>query len=91
MPLTVQHEWSHTKGACHVAVYNAGGSYILSGGQDRSIKLVNAESGALVNTYSGHGYEVLGIAVSTDNSRFASCGGDRACVPFPNLATRRES
>lgn len=71
------HSWSHVKGPAHVATYNAGGSYILSGGQDRTIKLVNSASGALVNTYSGHGYEVLGIAVSHDNSRFASCGGDR--------------
>lgn len=74
------HSWSHVKGPAHVATYNAGGSYILSGGQDRTIKLVNAATGALVNTYSGHGYEVLGIAVSHDNSRFASCGGDRGCV-----------
>lgn len=74
------HSWSHVKGAAHVATYNAGGTYILSGGQDRAIKLVNSTTGSLVNTYSGHGYEVLGIAVSHDNSRFASCGGDRGCV-----------
>lgn len=74
------HSWSHVKGPAHVATYNAGGSYILSGGQDRTIKLVNAATGALVNTYSGHGYEVLGIAVSHDNSRFASCGGDRGVI-----------
>lgn len=71
------HSYTHAKGAAHVAVYNAGGSYILSGGQDRAIKLVNADTGAQVNTYSGHGYEVLGISVAHDNSRFASCGGDR--------------
>jgi mitogen-activated protein kinase organizer 1 len=80
-PPRLLHTWSHAKGPCHIAVFNAGGTYVLSGGQDRLIKLVNADTGTLVNTYSGHGYEVLGIAVTADNSRFASCGGDRRWVP----------
>lgn len=86
------------KGAAHVAVYNSGSSYILSGGADRTIKLTNAKTGVQVKVYGGHGYEVLGIAWSVafrlpplrrqrltrrggrstrDNTRFASCGGDR--------------
>lgn len=71
------HSYSHAKGAANVAVYNVGGTYILSGGADRTIQLVNADTGSKVNAYTGHGYEVLGIAVAHDNSRFASCGGDR--------------
>ena len=31
----------------------------------------------LVQTYSAHGYEVLDLAVSDDNARFVSVGGDR--------------
>ncbi|MCJ1295051.1 hypothetical protein MMC34_006612 [Xylographa carneopallida] len=31
----------------------------------------------LIQTYSAHGYEVLDLAVSADNARFASVGGDR--------------
>ena len=31
----------------------------------------------LIQTYSAHGHEVLDIAVSDDNARFASVGGDR--------------
>lgn len=34
--------------------------------------------GRLIQTYSGHGHEVLSLAVSADNARFASAGGDRA-------------
>ncbi|KAF6828156.1 mitogen-activated protein kinase organizer 1 (WD domain-containing protein) [Colletotrichum musicola] len=34
--------------------------------------------GRLIQTYASHGYEVLDLAVATDNERFASCGGDRA-------------
>ncbi|RWA09972.1 hypothetical protein EKO27_g5143 [Xylaria grammica] len=34
--------------------------------------------GRLIQTYSAHGYEVLSLSVSADNSRFASAGGDRS-------------
>ncbi|KAK3403090.1 WD40-repeat-containing domain protein [Sordaria brevicollis] len=34
--------------------------------------------GRLIQTFSAHGYEVLSLAVSTDNATFASSGGDRA-------------
>ncbi|KAI4143570.1 MAG: hypothetical protein LQ340_006957, partial [Diploschistes diacapsis] len=34
-------------------------------------------SAGLVQSYSAHGYEVLDIAVTSDNARFASVGGDR--------------
>ncbi|KAH7318689.1 WD40-repeat-containing domain protein [Stachybotrys elegans] len=34
--------------------------------------------GRLVQTYSAHGYEVLGLAVASDNEHFVSVGGDRA-------------
>lgn len=37
-----------------------------------------APQGRLIQTYAAHGYEVLSLAVSGDNARFASCGGDRA-------------
>ncbi|KAL2023951.1 hypothetical protein VTK56DRAFT_728 [Thermocarpiscus australiensis] len=36
--------------------------------------------GRLIQTYTGHGYEVLSLSVSTDNARFASAGGDRAVL-----------
>ena len=31
----------------------------------------------MVQTYGAHGYEVLDIAVSDDNARFVSVGGDK--------------
>ncbi|BGP57087.1 hypothetical protein JCM8202_006317 [Rhodotorula sphaerocarpa] len=77
-PSHLQFELDAHKGAVHTAVYNAGASYILTGGADKQIRLTNAKSGAQVKVYSGHGYEVLGIACSYDNTRIASCGGDRS-------------
>jgi len=65
------------KGSVHVAVYSTGGQHLLTGGQDRTIKLWNPTKGSLVQTYEAHGWEVLGLVASHDNSRFASCGGDR--------------
>ncbi|MCJ1257664.1 hypothetical protein MMC24_005490 [Lignoscripta atroalba] len=57
---------------------------ILSGSSDRSIRLYNpikasasTPSSGLIQTYSAHGYEVLDLAVTDDNARFASVGGDR--------------
>jgi mitogen-activated protein kinase organizer 1 len=57
----------------------------LTGSTDRQIRLFNparasleqdAPSG-LVQTFSGHGYDVADLAVSSDNARFASGGGDK--------------
>jgi len=66
------------KGIVHVARYNHGGQYVLTGGQDRTIRLWNAQSGKFVKDYTGHGYEILGIAVSPNNSFLGSVGGDRS-------------
>jgi len=60
--------------------FNVEGNYCLSGGQDKIIRLWNPHKAICIKTYPGHGYEVTDIAVSMDNSRFASCGGDRS--PF---------
>ncbi|KNZ43994.1 hypothetical protein VP01_962g4 [Puccinia sorghi] len=69
---------SSGKGIVHVARYNHGGQYVLTGGQDRTIRLWNAQSGKFVKDYTGHGYEILGIAVSPNNSFIGSVGGDRS-------------
>ena len=55
---------SSHKGPVHIAVYNTGSSYLLTGGQDRQIKLWNPSTGVEVKSYSGHGYEVLGLCWS---------------------------
>lgn len=58
--------------------YSAGsGQYLLTGSSDRSVRLFNPASGTLIQTYSAHGYEVLDLAVASDNDRFVSVGGDK--------------
>ncbi|THH08143.1 hypothetical protein EW145_g2900 [Phellinidium pouzarii] len=67
------------KGAVHVARYSNGpAKYVLTGGQDRSVRLWNPATGLEIKTYAGHGYEVLSITVAHDNVKFASSGGDRS-------------
>ena len=68
---------------------------ILTGSSDRSIHLFNplkasasASKDGLVQTYSAHAYEVLDIAVTDDNARFASVGGDKQVFLW-DVATAR--
>ncbi|KAF3165296.1 hypothetical protein TWF788_000817 [Orbilia oligospora] len=65
-------------GPVHCVTYSSGaGQYILTGGQDRKIHLFNSSTTSHIQTYDSHGYEILSLAVSPDNSRFASVGGDK--------------
>ncbi|MCJ1432663.1 hypothetical protein MMC27_002020 [Xylographa pallens] len=80
-------------GPVHCVTFSAGaGQYVLTGSSDRTIRLYNPLKAApsalaadaspptapgLIQTYAAHGYEVLDLAVSADNARFASVGGDR--------------
>ncbi|KAL1743485.1 WD40-repeat-containing domain protein [Schizophyllum fasciatum] len=67
------------RGPIHVARYAKGSAkYVLTAGQDRTVRLWNAGTGAEIKTYAAHGYEVLGLAVAHDNAKFASGGGDRS-------------
>ncbi|TKA83570.1 hypothetical protein B0A55_00371, partial [Friedmanniomyces simplex] len=68
-------------GPVHALAFSASsGQYLLTGSQDRSIRLFNPASSKLIQTYSAHGYEVLDLAVSQDNARFASVGGDKVVL-----------
>ena len=52
------------KGPVHVARYAKGtAKYVLSGGQDRVVRLWNPSLGTMIKAYSAHGYEVLSISV----------------------------
>ncbi|KAF9937959.1 vacuolar sorting protein VPS33/slp1 [Modicella reniformis] len=57
--------------------YNSTGEYILTGGVDRTIRLWNPATRFCIKNYEAHGWEVLDLAVSPENGKFASCGGDK--------------
>lgn len=52
------------KGGVNVARYSKGtAKYVLTGGQDRTVRLWNANAGTEIKTFTAHGYEVLSITV----------------------------
>jgi mitogen-activated protein kinase organizer 1 len=52
------------KGPVHVARFAKGSAkYVLTGGQDRVVRLWNPKLGTVIKAYSAHGYEVLSISV----------------------------
>lgn len=81
---------SYVAGPVNAVTFSGGpGTYILTGSTDRAVHLSRAlpntnnaigspiETTSPIQKYEAHGYTVLDIAVASDNSRFASVGGDR--------------
>ena len=52
------------KGPVNVARYSKGSAkYILTGGQDKTVRLWNANLGTEIKAFAAHGYEVLSVTV----------------------------
>ncbi|XP_066563819.1 WD repeat domain-containing protein 83 [Amia ocellicauda] len=68
------------QGAVRAVRFNADGNYVLSCGSDKTLRLWSASRGALLKTYSGHGYEVLDADGSGDNSQLCSCSSDKTVI-----------
>lgn len=85
---------THTAPINTIAFSHNGGTYILSGSSDRQIHLSRTEPPANTKTptphdpppittqpiqrYTSHGYPVLSITVTTQNTHFASSSADRS-------------
>ncbi|KAJ7591556.1 WD40-repeat-containing domain protein [Mycena floridula] len=95
LPRTLHADLTSHKGPVNVARYAKGtAKYILTGGQDRTIRLWNASLGTEIKAFTAHGYEVLSISVAHDNAKFASSGGDRSVFLWDvatGVTTRRIS
>ncbi|CAG4995323.1 unnamed protein product [Parnassius apollo] len=60
--------------------FNVDGSYCLTCGADKKIKLWNPHKQLLLKTYGGHANEVLDAAGSCDSSHFVSCSSDKSVI-----------
>ncbi|KAL4778122.1 WD domain protein [Aspergillus varians] len=87
-PSQLVHTLKTHHGPVNAVTFSGGpGTYILTGSTDRAIHLSRAipngnnasviETTSPIQKYEAHGYSVLDIAVASDNSKFASVGGDR--------------
>jgi mitogen-activated protein kinase organizer 1 len=64
LPRTLHTTLENHKGGVNVARYSKGtAKYVLTGGQDRTVRLWNANAGTEIKTFAAHGYEVLSITV----------------------------
>lgn len=64
LPRTLHTTLGNHQGAVHVARYAKGSAkYILTAGQDRTVRLWNPDLGTEIKKYAAHGYEVLSVAV----------------------------
>jgi WD40 repeat protein len=71
---TLHQTLSNHRGPVHVVRYSKGSAkYVLSGGQDRTVRLWNPDLGTEIKKFEAHGYEVLSIAVSVICSSFVCC------------------
>ncbi|EEB05555.1 MAPK organizer 1 family WD repeat protein [Schizosaccharomyces japonicus yFS275] len=69
-----------TKEALNVVRFNTTGNYVLTGGNDRLVRIWNSYTKLCIREFQGHLKEVLDIDVVDDSSKFASCGGDRSVL-----------
>lgn len=68
------------QGAVRAVRFNVDGSYCLTCGSDRKLKLWNPYRSLLLKTYGGHGNEVLDACGSNDSSQIVSCSSDKSVI-----------
>ncbi|KAL8867525.1 MAG: hypothetical protein Q9174_005611, partial [Haloplaca sp. 1 TL-2023] len=53
------------------------GTFFVSGGFDKNVKIYSADDWSLAKSLSGHSGNVLGVDVTADSRWIVSCGHDR--------------
>ncbi|XP_026465609.1 WD repeat domain-containing protein 83-like [Ctenocephalides felis] len=80
------------QGAIRAVRYNIDGTYCITCGADKKLKLWNAHKSLLLKTYGGHANEVLDAAGSCDSSQILSGSSDKSVILWDvasGLPTRR--
>ncbi|EDR29734.1 mitogen-activated protein kinase organizer, putative [Entamoeba dispar SAW760] len=69
-------EFKQYNGGIFVTQFTLNGKYIVSGGDERLIRLHNTEKQKLIKTYASPCKEVLDIKITRDNGNIICCGND---------------
>lgn len=77
LPLEKSNHIKCKQGAVRAVRFNVDGNYCITCGSDKTLKLWNPYTTVLLQTYSGHGYEVLDAQGSCDNAHIVSGGMDK--------------
>ncbi|KFM67883.1 WD repeat domain-containing protein 83, partial [Stegodyphus mimosarum] len=85
-PTVLASKLSCKEGAVRAVRFNVDGNYCITAGADKSVKLWNPYKSVLLQTYMGHGYEVLDVQASCDSAHIASGGMDK-CVFYWDVST----
>jgi mitogen-activated protein kinase organizer 1 len=80
LPAYVTAELTGHQGPARAVRFNTSGSYCLTCGSDKTVKLWNPHRGMIIKTYMGHGREVLDAAAARDNGRIVSSGADKLVI-----------
>ncbi|XP_026682826.1 WD repeat domain-containing protein 83-like [Diaphorina citri] len=68
------------QGAIRAVRFNVDGSYCLTCGSDKKIKLWNPYRNLLLKTYGGHAHEVNDATAACDSSQIASGASDKSVI-----------
>jgi len=74
----------HAEAVCATA-WSKDGKKALTGSEDKTAKIFDAQTGHCLHTLVGHEGQILGLAISPDGTRLVTASGDRtARVWNPN-------
>jgi len=66
--------------------YSLDGTFLVSGSNDKTIKLWDVQTGGIIKTLCGHTDQVVSVAISADNTMIASASYDRT-ISLWNIKT----
>ena len=86
LPSSCVHTLKEHVGAVYSLALTLDGSFLMSGGNDKTVRLWDANDNLMIKEYKGHGFDIHSIQICNDNSSFASAGSDR-CVYIWDVKT----
>jgi WD40 repeat protein len=71
----------------YALAYSPDGTMLASGSQDQVLRLLDAQTGGILQEFRGHGDRISGVAFSPDGKRLASAGYNDHTVRLWDVAT----